>query len=327
MPRTNKITNFEGREYHGDISTAVLGGTEPIILSGNSTQSVIGIKPGFGQENDPTGVTASFVITEAGSAGTEAIISLQITGAPTSAGDISLALNGEDPVPYTLAGTESASDVAAMIRAAALDWFDWTLSGTGDTVIFTAIAVGEATGANAFVDTDTTGCTASITVTEAGEAEVAAITTMQITHAAGSAGDISVSIDDCEPVVFELAGTETADQVATLIRASEDFVGWTLTGATDTIIFTADAAGLVDGANAFVDVGAMVSTNSVSVQLQYTIDDLAHVNASTAEWVNSGNAVTSGNYVQTSFSYPVTAFRLNVTDVGVDSLCKVLVRE
>jgi hypothetical protein len=47
--KTNKITNFEGRELHADISTAVLGGTEPIILSGNSTQSVIGIKPGYGQ--------------------------------------------------------------------------------------------------------------------------------------------------------------------------------------------------------------------------------------------------------------------------------------
>jgi len=323
---TAKQTNLDSRELHADISTAVLGGTEPIILKGGLV-SVIGIKPGFGQENDPTGVTASFVITEAGSAGTEAIISLQITGAPTSAGDISLALNGEDPVPYTLAGTESASDVAAMIRAAALDWFDWTLSGTGDTVIFTAIAVGEAAGANAFVDVDTTGCTASITVDEEGEAEVAAITTMQITHAPNSAGEISVSIDDCEPVVFELAGTESVGAVATLIRASEDFVGWTLSGATDTIIFTHDEAGVVDGANAFVDIGAMVATNSVSVTLQYTIDDLAHTNAGTAEWVNSGNAVTSGNYVQTNFTFPVTAFRLNVTDVGVDSLCKVLVRE
>lgn len=169
-----------------------------------------------------------------------------------------------------------------------------------------------------------TGAEASFVVTAEGDAETAHVETLTIDTAPSEAGDIEISLYGVD-VTVTLVGDETASAVAALIRA-EEFEGWTLTGADADVIFTADEMGAVEGDAVFTDVGSD-SEAATSCKLQTSIDDLAHINSSTAIWKELVGATASGTYVESVLSYPITAVRVETVTAADDSYAVVLVRE
>jgi hypothetical protein len=109
---------------------------------------------------------------------------------------------------------------------------------------------------------DQTADTFTFATLPVGEAE---IDTLTITAGAGASGNITVTLNGVDFVVAVVA-EDTASDVAGKIRG-ETMAGWTITGATDTAIFTADS-NFVSSTPVITDtgdtgvVGAFIVTNA-----------------------------------------------------------------
>ena len=83
-----------------------------------------------------------------------------------------------------------------------------------------------------------TGVTGTITTDKAGSETVPAVVTLVVTNKCTTDGNITISVLGAKPVTIAVEDTlDTVDKVATQIRNTV-FAGFTLTGATDTVIFT-----------------------------------------------------------------------------------------
>lgn len=87
---------------------------------------------------------------------------LTVTGAPSSGGNVTITLNG-GAVVVALAGTESIAETAAKIAAAAYGdaGGGWRVRYAGNQVVWYAIDTATRSGTYSFVDTGTTGATAT----------------------------------------------------------------------------------------------------------------------------------------------------------------------
>jgi hypothetical protein len=98
------------------------------------------------------------------------IQSLQVTSAATSAGNVTVTLNGDAVVVAVSIG--SIHDVVAELAAAdySAAGGGWCTHVDGDTVHFVAVEAGARSGSYAYADTDTTGAAASHSVAQSGAA-------------------------------------------------------------------------------------------------------------------------------------------------------------
>ncbi len=186
------------------LATYPTGDTRDHIVAGNiaevDTLTVTGVPTTAGNVTVTlNGVAVNVPVT----VGVAEVASLLVTAVPTVAGNVTINLNG---VPITVAldpAVQTTTDlVAAAIRA--VTFTGWIAGGTGSTVTFTATAVGTKTDAT--YSAGTTGATGTMTTTTQG---VAAATTTT---------------------------------VATAIRAAV-FAGWTTGGTGAVVTFTATTAG------------------------------------------------------------------------------------
>lgn len=92
------------------------------------------------------------------------IASVKFDTGATSAGNITITLNG---TAYNVAVSAGDDATAVATKVRNTSFAGWSTSGSGVTVVFTAIKVGAKT-ATAFTDTGTTGVTATITRTQPG---------------------------------------------------------------------------------------------------------------------------------------------------------------
>jgi hypothetical protein len=97
------------------------------------------------------------------SAGVAEVLRLIVTHAATASEDVSIVLNGAAGVDIAVASGDTVSQVATKIAAGSFT--GWTPAASGDTVTFTATAVGQKTGANTFSG-GTTGVTATAGIEE-----------------------------------------------------------------------------------------------------------------------------------------------------------------
>lgn len=188
-----------------------------------------------------------------------------------------------------------------------------SVSGPLEAVVFQG-GLHSVVGFKGFAGSTATG----VAGTWAIEDEVATLT---LTAGSAVDGDVAVILDGVS-VEIAVAEGDTAAEVGDKIRL-ETFDGYTVTGVDEEVIFTSlipiETAVLVDLGD-----GVPVAT---SLQLQTTIDDLAHVNAGTAIWKDSGSAVASGTYAETAFAHPLTAVRLDVKTPAFGSTVTLLARE
>lgn len=332
--RTQKITNYDGRELHAELPTTAVGFSEPIILGGNTTHSVIGFKPIAGVESVETGVTGTWTITDgvdglAPVAGVKAAVTLTVTSAPTTTGDWSISLFEDEPVVIEMVN-ESINDAATRIRGTTFT--GWVLSGEGAEVIFTAaangaqvwdggVALGDGASGAATFGTPTLG------VDEVEEVVAAEqVCTLVIdTGSVDNLGDLEITLYDAPVKTVTVAKNDSAAVVAGKIRSAGNITGWVVSGSSETVIYTASATGLVEGDVSLAD--ATGEAKATSCKLQTTIDDLAHVNAETAIWKELVGATASGTYVETPVAYPITAVRVETVTPAASSYAVVLVRE
>jgi lysophospholipase L1-like esterase len=185
-------------------STYPTGDTKDHIVAGNiaevDTLTVTGIPTTAGDVTVTLNGVAKTVPVTVGRA---EVASLLLTAVPTVAGDVTIYLNGVAQTVAIDPAVETTTDlVAAKIRAAL--FAGWLNTGTGSTVIFTSTTVGTKT--NATYSAGTTGAAGTMTTTVEG---IAAATTII---------------------------------VATAIRAAT-YTGWTTGGTGSVVTFTSTTPG------------------------------------------------------------------------------------
>jgi len=120
--------------------------------------------------------------------GVAEITSLQVTKAPTGAGDVTVTLNGVD-IDVTLAGTEDATGVATAIATEINTGTTHTATSATDTVTITAVTKGYQIPPT--FDGGSTGVTASVSVTTLGKEEGnGSFNVLGYAEASGVDGDI-----------------------------------------------------------------------------------------------------------------------------------------
>jgi hypothetical protein len=334
MPRTSKITNYDGRELHAELPTIVAGFSEAVILGGNTTHSVIGFKPIAGVESVETGVAGTWTITDgvdgiAPVAGIKAAVTLTVTSAPTTTGNWNISLFEDEPVVIEMVN-ESIADAAIRIRGTT--FAGWVLSGSDADVIFTAaakgvqvwdggITVGSGGSGSAIFGLPTLGRDEIVEVVAA--AQVA--TLVVDAGAVNNLGDLEVALYAAPVKTITVAKNDSAAVVAGKIRTAGNITGWTVGGSSATVVYTATATGPVVGEVSLTDAEGEVK--ATSCKLQTTIDDLAHVNAGTAIFKELVGATASGVYIETPVAFPITAVRVETVTPAASSYAIVLIRE
>lgn len=208
------------------LSTYPTGDTRDHIVAGNiaevDTLTVTGVPTTAGNVTVTlNGVAVNVPVT----IGVAEVASLLVTAVPTVAGNVTVNLNGTAVTIAVDPVVETTMDlVAAKIRATAFT--GWTTGGTGSTVTFTATAVGTKTDAT--YSAGTTGASGTMTTTTQG---VAAATTTIVATAIRSASYPGWTTGGTGAVV-----TFTATSVGT--RTAPIFSGGT-TGTTGTFVRTA----------------------------------------------------------------------------------------
>lgn len=130
--------------FNGTQDTAdTLIAAYPDIISLQKEEGTYPVKSGantFGAAS--TGVTATMATTEPGTEYVAAVVTLTVTHACTTSGDVSVKVLGGTAVPIAVLDTDdTAAKVATKIRAGTFT--GWTLSGSDNIVIFTLDAVGQ----------------------------------------------------------------------------------------------------------------------------------------------------------------------------------------
>lgn len=208
------------------LSTYPTGDTRDHIVAGNiaevDTLTVTGVPTTAGNVTVTlNGVAVNVPVT----IGVAEVASLLVSAIPTGAGNVTVNLNGTAVTVAVDPTVETTTDlVAAKIRATSFT--GWTTGGTGSAVTFTATAVGTKTDAT--YSAGTTGATGTMTTTTQGIA--AATTTIVATaiRAAVFAGWITGGTG----AVVTFTATTTG------IRSAPVFSGGT-TGTTGTFVRTA----------------------------------------------------------------------------------------
>jgi hypothetical protein len=264
-----------------------------------------------------TGVTASFVQTTAGANAVAEVREMTVTAACNSNGNITITLNGAAFVVAVTTALDSAAKVATLLRATT--FAGWTTSGEAEDVVFTASTGGVRGGAYTF-DGAATGVTATggITRTTEGLAAVAEVQTLTVTNQCTTAGIVRVTINGTAVEVAVTAAMDTVELVATAIRAVA-VTGWTITGADDAIIYTADAAGLVEGAFTFFAGASGVTATGGMVRVTQGVTAVKEVETLTVSAACSlnGNVYVTLNSVR--FTVPVTT-AMNTTGLVATAL-------
>ena len=202
------------------------GDTRDHIVAGNiaevDTLTVTGVPTTAGNVTVTlNGVAVNVPVT----IGVAEVASLVVSAVPTVAGNVTVNLNGTAVTVAVDPAVETTTDlVAAKIRATVFT--GWTTGGTGSTVTFTATAVGTKTDAT--YSAGTTGATGTMTTTTQG---VAAATTTTVATAIRAAIFAGWTTGGTGAVV-----TFTATTVGT--RTAPVFSGGT-TGTTGTFVRTA----------------------------------------------------------------------------------------
>lgn len=159
------------------------------------------------------------------------------------------------PIDITTA-SDTAVKVATAIVALATQFLpEWVVTRDGANVIFTADSNGVRSGSYKYLP-GATGAAGTMTITTPGTADQKEVRNLLITAAASANGPLFFVLNDIMygtatiPVVI---ASDSAAKVAAEIRAlAKVFLpSWVVTGATDAVIFTADAVGVRNGTYAF----------------------------------------------------------------------------
>ena len=325
--KTQRFTGSKGCELSVDIPTTTAGGTEAIFLSPDNKGVVFAIKPTAGVEVIETGVTGTFHYSPGVDevVGEYAVATLTVTSAPTTPGDWEIALFGASPVVVTMLGTETINETASTIRSATFT--GWTLSGSNEVVVFTQNTKATTTGngtlqlGSGASGSGTWGDPVQGVTAVTGEPQIVTLTVD--TGATTNLGDISVKLYGGAEWITSVAKNDSANQVATKLRATPA-AGWTVSGSNADVIYTHNTNGLLTGTTVLADkTGELKAT---SVKTQYSIDSLSRIKAGTAEWVDLDTKASGSGYFERVITYPVSALRLDVLTPAAQSVCRFIVR-
>ncbi|MFW5438513.1 S-layer homology domain-containing protein [Paenibacillus apiarius] len=234
--------------------------TEIIYIYESKSESESESKPEPKPEPEPepalptvTGVTYTTTIENSSTTGAAQVATLTIMNDATVAGTLRATFtDGTTPVSVnvTLTGAETAANVAAEIATAFGSTIKgWSVTANGTNVLFTADAPA-ANNANvkATVEDIATGVgTLSSTITTSGVEAIAGtaqVATLSITNGAKVKDSFYAEFTDGTTPVrvkIDLAGTETAEEVAEKIAAAFDssIPGWNVTTSGSDVQFTA----------------------------------------------------------------------------------------
>jgi hypothetical protein len=137
---------------------------------------------------------------------------LEITGACTSSGNVTVILAGGTPVVVALTNGDAINDVATKIRNAS--YTGWAAGGTGANVTFTATTYGDKTGTFSYTDTDTTGATGTLGNVIQGSVKDRYMTYYSAAWhdiSAAVSGDRVINLVDAEQTIYAFNGTAWTD--------------------------------------------------------------------------------------------------------------------
>ncbi|MBT2735129.1 SGNH/GDSL hydrolase family protein [Bacillus sp. ISL-7] len=193
------------------------------------------------------GVAANVAVTS----GVAEVSSLTVSAVPTTTGNVTVTLNGVATTISLDPATDTTTDaVATKIRNTAFT--GWTTGGTGSTVTFTATSVGIKTDAT--YSAGTTGATGTMSTTTQG------------------------------------VDADSTTSIATKIRGTS-FSGWTTGGTGTTVTFTATSAGVKTTPSYSAGSTGVTGTMSVTT---------AGVNADGQWYYWNGSAWTAGGVYQST---------------------------
>jgi hypothetical protein len=182
----------------------------------------------------------------------------------TTAGNITITLEGPGPVTVAIADGDDINTVAAAI--AAETYTGWTAGVVGDTVTFTCDTYGPKTGS--FADTDTTGVTVST-----GDL-------VDSNVGVDASGNVTIALDGNNFVTALAIDDDTPTKVAIAVQATS-YTGFVAVRSGDDVTFTAAAYGDKAPDITFDDTDTTGVTGSVSVGQQ-------GFNGVTVTWTDNG---------------------------------------
>ena len=250
------------------------------------------------------------------------VASLTVTHAATADGNVTVTC-GSDAIVVGVLNGDTVSVVAGKIATEIDDDANWTAAAVSDVVYIIHTADGDEFTAS-FVDTGTTGVTASITYEDRLD-YVTQLTVLTPVDPAG-AGNVTVTLN-VDDIVVALANSDTTTQVATKIAAEiEDTAGWCSrsNGAIVTIFVPTTGADFIAS---YVDTDSTGATASIVQSgdrdtgqelLEAVNDELAADSLENFRLTSPGSTVYSfsasvetgdvggGNNDPTSFSFTLT---------------------
>ncbi|MCE5169116.1 S-layer homology domain-containing protein [Paenibacillus profundus] len=252
-PEVNSKTELESKS-ESKTKTEI----EIVYISESKSESESESKPESKPEPEPalptvTGVTYTTTIENSSTTGVAQVATLTIMNDAVTAGTLRATFtDGMTPVSVnvTLTGAETTANVATEIATAFGSTIKgWNVTANGENVLFTADAPA-ANNANvkATVEDIATGVgTLSSAITTSGVAAIAGtaqVATLSITNGAKVKDSFYAEFTDGTPPVrvkIDLAGTETAEEVAEKIAAAfgSSIPGWKVTTSGSDVQFTA----------------------------------------------------------------------------------------
>jgi len=210
------------------------------------------------------------VVLNAGGTGTTFSAISEDTKGTTTAGNITITLEGPGAVTVAISDGDDVATVVASIDGET--YTGWTTSVDGDTVTFTCDTYGPKTGS--FVDTDSTGVT------------VATGDLVDDNVGVDASGNVTVTLDGTPYVTALAIDDDTVEKVATAIGATSYGAGWSAGVVGDVVTFTAVGYGDASPDISFADTDTTGAAGTTSVETQ-------GLNQVTVTWTDVGPASDS----------------------------------